>query len=173
MTYAAASFGLPSGTNVTTQVHTEYGVRVTGGNVGPLLTDGNLQELILDFTGQTFVDIGEQLSLAATFIPAGAVIRKAVLWTKTAFTLTGTTPTILIGTFGTEVTNGVVITAAQAQAVGFYDITASQTGTWAAATPLAARTKLGMALGGTTPTLSVIGEARVTITYETIGLSTT
>lgn len=172
MSYVVANFGLPSGTNVTTQVHTEYGVRVTGGNAGPLLTDGSTQNLIFDITGDTFSTIGEQLSLAATFIPAGAVIRRAVAQVTTAFTLTGTTPKFNLGTFGTEATNGVSLTQAQVQALGFYDITATQTGTWAAATPLAARTEIGGAISGG-GALSTTGEMRITLTYETVGLKTT
>lgn len=170
MGYAAANFGLPSGANVTTQVHTEYGVRVTGGNVGPLLVDGIDNEWVLEITGQNFVDIGEQLSLAATFIPIGSVLRRATAAVITAFTMTGTTPSVKIGTFSSEATNGVSLTQAQVQAVGFYDITATQAGTWAAATPLAARTQVGMALAGTTPTLSTTGEMRVTLTFAGIGL---
>jgi hypothetical protein len=177
MTYQVSPFGnnvaSGSGGNVTGNfVHNSYGQRNVGGNAGPLKTEGNGQELVLDIRGDMFASIGEQIGLTPIYLPAGAVIRKVVLQTKTAFTMTGTSPTVLIGTFGSEATNGVVISQSDADTLGYYDVTSTQTGTWAAATPLAAQTQVGMKLGGTSPTLSSVGEIRVTIQYDTIGTNT-
>ncbi|NOQ73238.1 MAG: hypothetical protein GQ574_14620 [Crocinitomix sp.] len=77
--------------------------------------------------------------------------------------LGGTTPVIDIGTESTEATNGFTITEAQAEAVGMYDLTSALAGTWAAG--LAADTTVGLLLGGTSPTVTSAGKAKIVIRY--------
>lgn len=98
-------------------------------------------------------------------LPAGAVVREVVAEVTEAFALGGTTPTINVGTNGSEGTNyGIELSEANAEATGTYDGTPA--GTWAA--PLAADTVIGVALGGTTPTVTSAGEAKVIIRYSKI-----
>jgi hypothetical protein len=100
-------------------------------------------------------------------LPAGAVVKNVYVEVQEAFVLGGTTPTILLGTDTSEVTNGFVISEAQAEAVATYDVTGTLTGTWAA--PLAAETTVGLAMGGTSPTSTTAGKAKVIVEYVSVG----
>lgn len=147
--------------NVTTIVHNHYGPRNTGKTVGQFDTDGALQELILDIDG-TMVG-NAAYPLLAPKLPAGVIIEDVYLKVTEDFVLGGTTPAIEVGTETSEDTNGFTITKAQAEAVGTYDLTSALSGTWAAG--LAAETTVGLALSGTTPTVTSAGKARVVIRY--------
>jgi hypothetical protein len=58
-------------------------------------------------------------------------------------------------------------TNAQVQAVAPLDLTSTQAGVFAAATPLTAATTVTIGLGGTTPTVtSAVGRAVVLVRYE-------
>jgi len=146
-------------------VHNQYGPRDTGYAVGTIKTEGALNEVSLRVTGAM---------LNSTFIPeikipAGAVILKAVAHVKEAFVLGGTTPTILVGTEGSEVTNGFVLAEASAEALGYYDLTSTLAGTWDAEAKLAAATQVGIALGGTNPTASATaGKVTFVVTYTNV-----
>jgi hypothetical protein len=96
-------------------------------------------------------------------IPAGAKFLEAYAEVTEAFALGGTTPTINVGTNGSEGTNyGIELSEAQAEATGeVYNGTGA--GTWAS--PLAADTVIGVALDGTSPTVTSAGEAKVVIRY--------
>lgn len=168
MGYEQAKFGDGSGTgsgNVTTAVSNHYGPRDAGKTVGRIFTEGVKRELSLDIDGDMASAESFALLLANT-LPAGSVITEAYVEVTEAFVLGGTTPTILIGTATSEVTNGLVISEAQAEAVGTYDVTGTLTGTWAS--PLAAETTVGLALGGTSPTSTSAGKARVVIRYADV-----
>jgi hypothetical protein len=82
---------------------------------------------------------------------------------KEAFVIGGTTPAIVIGTEGSEATNGFVISEAQGEATGTYDVSGTLTGTWAA--PLAAATTVGIDMSGTSPTVTDAGLAEVVVKY--------
>jgi len=164
MGYEQSKFGDGSAAgsgNVTTAVNNHYGVRDTGKTQGRHQTDGAMNELVLDIDG-TMVG-NEAFPLIAPTLPAGAVIEDVFANVSEAFDLGGTTPVIEIGTEGSEATNGVTITEAQAEATGSYDLTSALAGTWAA--PLAAETTVGIDLDGTTPTVTSAGKVRVVIRY--------
>ena len=146
-------------------VHNHYGPRPVGGAKGVYRTEGSENELTIVVTGET---INSTFELPVD-IPAGAVVTKATAHVTEAFVLGGTTPTILFGTSGSEVTNGGVISEAQAEATGYYDVTASLTGTWDAEAAFAAKTSVGVALGGTTPTADAsAGRVVIVVKYSNV-----
>lgn len=153
-----------SGGNVVENVRNNFGARPVGGTVGVNKIEGVKEELLIDLSAPYFLDGWEG---AKQFVlPAGAIIKDVIVDIEKAFSLTGTTPTILIGTDGSEVTNGFVITEAQAEGTSSLNLTSTLTGTWDNEVPLAANTTVGIALGGTTPVMARNnGKARVTILY--------
>lgn len=150
--------------NVTTAVNNHYGQRDTGKTVGTVYTAGNVRELSLDIDGDMVGNAA--FALLAPTLPAGAVIKEAYVEVSEAFVLGGTTPVINVGTEGSESTNGVDVSEAQAEAVGTYDITSTLAGTWAA--PLAAATTVGISLSGTSPTVTDAGKMRMVLRYVQI-----
>ena len=156
-----------SGGNVTTSKgtpHNFYGARDEGQATGVLKVEGTIEQLRIDIDGRYFNDLLEPL--VPTYLPAGATIRDVYWDTKEVFTLTGTSPTILIGTDTSEVTNGLVISKAVAESANTARLTSTLTGTWAVNTPLQARTKIGFAIGGTgSPAVARSGKGILTIEY--------
>jgi hypothetical protein len=143
-------------------VRVQYGPRFPGFASGQYKTEGSAVELTMDVTGEV---LNAPDTVADVVVPAGAYIEKAFYETTEVFTLGGTTPAIEIGTNGSEATNGVTVTEAQAEAVGAGDITAQLAGTWDNAA-LAADTTVGIAMSGTSPTSATTGKLRVTIVYR-------
>lgn len=141
-------------------VKNHYGARDTGRGAGVFDVDGITAELVIDVNANL---VSTGLFVKDFVIPKGAIIRDVYIEVTEVFALGGTTPTILIGTDGGEVTNGIVISQAAAQALG--SSLATKAGTWNSNTGLAADTTVGIALGGTTPTIGTGGRARVTIEY--------
>jgi hypothetical protein len=167
MAYEQAKFGDGSATgggNVTQQVNNHFGQHVEENVQGHVRTAGTLKELTMDVDAAMMT--AAAFPLIAPSLPAGAIIQEAFADVSEVFILGGTTPTIDIGTEGSEGTNGVDMTEAQAEALGSYDLTSALQGTWAA--PLAAATVVGLALGGTTPTNGATGQVRVVIRYWTV-----
>lgn len=167
MGYDSAKFGDGSASgagNVVTQVSQHYGPRDVGGTTGITNSDGFIRELTLDFSGEDVGDAAFALTVLPK-LPAGSRIEDVFLEVQEAFVLGGTTPAVEVGTEGSEATNGATLTEAQLEAVGTYDVTAALSGTWAAATGFAAATTIGLALTGTTPTVTSAGKARVVIRY--------
>ena len=151
--------------NVTYVVHNNFGPRDSGGTFGVLETDGITWEVIYDITGEMFNDVPD--GLVPVVIPAGAIIKAAYVDVTEVFVVTGTTPTILVGTNGSEATNGLVISEAIAEALGPANVTSTLAGTWDAEAPLAADTTIGVALGGTgNPAVTDAGKLRLTIVYD-------
>lgn len=164
--YENTKFGNGTGTNpgaTVTNVHNFFGPRVSGGTVGPEKVTGSIEQLVIHIEGGLLNDNLEPLT--PTYLPQGATIRDVYWDTEVVFTLTGTTPTILIGTDTTEVTNGLVISQAVAQSANTARLTGTLVGTWAVNTPLQARTKIGYALGGTSPTVDRLGRGKLTIEF--------
>lgn len=162
MGFETSQFGdQVTGANVTSDVNNHYGVRETGKTTGNIKTEGSMNELTLDVDG-TMVG-NAAYTLVVPKLPAGAIIEDVYAEVSEAFVLGGTTPAIEIGTEGSEATNGFTITEAQAEAAASYDLTSALSGTWAA--PLAAETTLGLALSGTSPTVTSAGKVRVVIRY--------
>lgn len=149
--------------NVTTAVNNHYGPRETGKTAGVTRTAGFMKELTMDIDG-TMVG-NEAFALLAPKIPAGSRIEDVFVEVTEAFVLGGTSPVIEVGTEGSEATNGFTITEAQAEAVGVYDLTSALSGTWSAATGLAAETTVGIDLAGTSPTVTAAGKLRVVVRY--------
>jgi hypothetical protein len=163
MSFENSKFGYAGGATTASSpaVNNHYGPRDVGKTVGVSNTEGFKNELTIDLDGEM---VGAAaFPLIPPKIPAGSIINSVVVQVEEVFVLGGTSPVIEIGTEGSEATNGVSITEAQAEATGTYDVTAALAGTWAAG--LAAETTLGIALSGTTPTVTDAGKARVVITY--------
>jgi hypothetical protein len=139
-------------------VRSRFGpVNIPDGSGGVVRTAGNENEIVLEFSGE---DINGDL-FQKPVMPAGSVPVAVYVEIKEAFALGGTTPTLNIGTDGSEGTNGVELSEANAEATGTY--APSLAGTWAS--PLAAATTVSVALDGTTPTVTDAGHARVVIQY--------
>lgn len=153
-----------NGGNVVENVHNQFGPRDVGGTVGVLKVEGMDEELVIDFDAGYFAEgfIG-----AREFVlPGGAIIKDVYVDVEKAFALTGTTPTVRIGTKGSEATNGATLTKAQLESTGSYNVTSSLAGTWDAETPLAANTTIGFATAGTDAAVGAAGgKARVTIRF--------
>lgn len=169
MTFATTPFGngvlIGSGGNVKQNVHNTYNTMTIGQQIGVNHSDNAVTEITLTITAEQLQRDASTNDgfLVAPVLPVGAVITRTVVQTKVAFTLTGTTPTINIGTEGSETTNGFAITQTQAQTVGTYT---GQTlnGTWAS--PIAAAATVGVALGGTTPVVTgTAGQIDIIISY--------
>jgi hypothetical protein len=152
-----------SGGNVESFVSNHYGPRKVGSTYGVAKTEGLSNQLTLDVTGTDVGNAKFTLELAP-YLPAGADISKVYAKVTEAFVLGGTTPAIEIGTEGSEATNGFTITEAQAEATGLYDLTSALSGTWAA--PIAAKTTIGIALSGTTPTVTSAGKIKIVVYYD-------
>ena len=164
MGYEQSKFGDGSASgsgNVTTTVNNHYGPRFTGKTQGNEKTLGGLKELVMDIDGAMLT--AASFALLAPLLPASVLITAVYAEVTEAFVLGGTTPTIDIGTEGSEGTNQVFLSEAQAEAVGVYDITGTLGGTWAAG--LTAATTVGLAMGGTTPTSTTAGKARVVVKF--------
>jgi len=159
MGYETATQGLGATRNF-------YGPRDSNeGTEGSHKTFGTKQQKVLDISAQSISDDVFAVDLA--FLPAGALVSDAYVQVLEAFVLGGTTPTILVGTDGSEVTNGLVISEAIAEGTLITTtIFATAAGTWAAG--LAADTQISVVLGGTTPTITAVGHLRVTIEYAII-----
>lgn len=144
-----------------------YGERGTQDGVaggGDLPGNGAIKEATIYIKGE---DFGAGTSFDTQYtIPAGSKFIEAYCEVTEAFALGGTTPTINVGTNTSEGTNyGIELSEAQAEATGnVYNGTGA--GTWAS--PLAADTAIGVALDGTTPTVTSAGKAKVVIRYVKI-----
>ena len=140
-------------------VNNHYGTRDTGNGIGVIKSEGAYNELSVDITG----DMLNNTFRPTVVIPAGSLVVSAFVDVSEVFVLGGTSPVIEVGTAGSEVTNGVSVTEAQAEAVGTVDITAALAGTWGAS--LAAATTVGVAMSGTSPTSTSAGKAKVVVRY--------
>jgi hypothetical protein len=125
-------------------------------------TAGAIKEGVIFFSGESYPVVSFQL-------PAGAaIVGRPVVEITEAFNLGGTTPVINIGVSGSTGTNYLAqISEAQAEAVGTY-ASAVPAGTLAAEAPLAAAANIVVALGGTSPTSTFAGNAKVVFQYRVI-----
>lgn len=145
-------------------VKNHYGPRGTQAGVasgGQVHGNGVVQEKVVYITGADFGS-GTSFDTELT-IPKGAKFIEAYAEVTEVFALGGTTPTINVGTNGSEGTNYVIeLSEAQAEAVGeVYNATGA--GTYAS--PLAADAAIGVALDGTSPTVTDAGKAKVVVRY--------
>lgn len=145
-------------------VNNYYGARDTGSAVGLEHGEDSLHRLNITLTpaflNGTFVP--------PVVIPKGALFRSATLRVDEAFTITGTSPTVIIGALSSESTNGIVLTEAELENVGTKVPASTGTGTWAqgSSTGTTAAAKVGKTLGGTSPVVSgTAGKAVLTLTF--------
>jgi hypothetical protein len=146
-------------------VHNFYGPRRTRAPKGGISTEGSMNELTVDIWGSSFADNMNEIN--GIVLPKGALIRDAFAHVSEEFVLGGTTPSIALGTDGSEETNGVVLDEASAEAEGTYELT--PIGTWADA--LTEDTPVSFALGGVTPTITDDGKVRITVRYIHLGIA--
>lgn len=143
-------------------VNSRYGpVAIPDSAGGVIKTEGGKNEMTIELSGKNINDDSLQGDI---IIPAGSLVIEAYVEVEEVFVVSGTDPTILVGTNGSEATNGIVISEAIAEAVGTVDITATKTGTWDAS--FAADTVVGVAIGGTAgPAVTDVGVLRVVVVY--------
>ena len=143
-------------------VNNFYGARDTGGTVGVEQSTDSVHQLSIAMTGESL-----QSSFLSPFVvPKGAKFLRAVLRVDEAFTLTGTSPTVIFG--GTvPATNGFVLTQAELATVGTKTPASTGTGTWAQAstTGTTAAERVTRALGGTSPVVAS-GSGKGTLILE-------
>lgn len=144
-------------------VNNQYGPRNTGGAVGVETDKDSVHTMSVHMTANSLIET----YMSPFFLPKGAKVLRYILTVDEAFTLTGTTPTVIIG--GTApATNGVILTAAELAAVGVKTPTSTGTGTWAVAstTGTTAKERVTRALGGTTPAVTPgAGKAVLSVEY--------
>ena len=145
-------------------VNNQYGARDTGGTVGVISDYNAIQEIQVDLTP----DFLNGTFVPPVSLPKGALLRRATLRVDEAFTMTGTTPGVVVGALGAETTNGIALTAAELAAVGTKTPASTGTGTWAtsSATGTTAAAKIGKALTGTTPAVTTgAGKGRLSLEF--------
>lgn len=144
-------------------VFAQYGKRETGGTVGSESTDTSTRDYSITFTGESL----NSGFLPPVTLPKGAKFVKAILRVDEAFSVTGTSPTVIFG--GTAPgTNGIVLSEAELEAVGTKTPSSTGTGTWAvgSATGTTAAEKITKTLGGTTPAVAATqGKATLVLTF--------
>lgn len=140
-----------------------YGSRDTGGSVGVERSDDSVHQLSIAFTGRSI----NQTFLPPVVVPKGAQFKRAILRVDEAFSLTGTSPTVIFG--GTAPgTNGIVLTEAELEAIGTKTPASTGTGTWAqsSATGTTAAERVTRTIGGTTPVVSpTVGKATLILEF--------
>jgi hypothetical protein len=140
-----------------------YGARETGGSVGVERSQDSIQQLSIAFTGASI----NSAFLPPVVIPRGAQFKRAILRVDEAFSITGTSPTVIFG--GTApATNGIVLTEAELEAIGTKTPASTGTGTWAqaSATGTTAAERVTRTLGGTTPVVSpTVGKATLILEF--------
>lgn len=144
-------------------VNNFYGGRDTiYGTVGVEHSDDSVHQLSIAFTGTSL----NAAFLQPVVVPKGTSFKRAILRVDEAFTLGGTSPTVIFG--GTApATDGIVLTQAELQAVGTKTPASTGTGTWSqssATGPLTAQ-KVTKTLGGTSPTVTT-GVGKATLILE-------
>lgn len=141
-----------------------YGARDTGGSIGVEQSSDGIHQLSLELTDATIANAGV-LGPKFKFL-SGAHVLRYILRVDEAFTMTGTSPGLVVGG-AAPATNGVAITAAELAAVGTKIPASAGTGTWSttSATGATATENVTAALTGTTPAVTA-GAGRATLIVE-------
>ncbi len=167
MPFETSKFGngvlVGSGGNVVQNVHNYFGARDSGGVVGVFKTEGAENQLAFNLTGEMLNRTDPEEILVPPTLKGGFVISDVYAVVREVFVIGGTTPSVKIGTQGSEATNGFTLTEAQLETLGTYNLTASLAGTWAA--PINADTLVGIALAGTSPTSGMVGSVDIVVKY--------
>ncbi len=152
-------------------VNNHYGVRTTGGGVGVETSDNSVHLLRIDLTGDSINDAVAGF-VPPVVIPKGALFKSARLRVDEAFNLTGTTPTVQIGSAGSVATNGFVLSETELENVGTKVPASAGAGTWSttSTTGLTAAAKVAFALGGTTPAVAR-GSGKATLILEFVNVT--
>jgi len=143
-------------------VSQNYGTREVGGGLGHVKTEGARNQLTVEVTG---VDLKAGI-YNDVVLPKGSFILSATASVKEAFDLGGTAPTISVGTEGSETTNGVRVSEAQAELVDTYDISGTAVGEWTGS--LDSDTTVNVILSGTNPTVTNDGRVVIVIDYFSV-----
>lgn len=144
-------------------VNNQYGARNTGGSVGTEQIETSVGLYSIQLTGE-MVNSG---FVPPIVVPKGAQVKRAMLRVDEAFSLGGTSPVINIGQKGSESTNGITLSKTELEAVGSKVPASTGNGTWSvsSATGTTAAAQIGIALGGTTPTVSAT-QGKATLVVE-------
>ena len=148
-------------------VNNQYGARDTGGAVGLEHSYGSKWFVDIDLTGQSIADAIAGF-IPPVVIPKGALFKAATLRVDEAFTTGGTSPVVNIGAVAAPGTNGITVTGAELGTVGTKVPASTGNGTWAqsSTTGTASASKIGIALGGTSPTVTAgVGKASLILEY--------
>lgn len=145
-------------------VNSHYGPRGTEAGVasgGEVHGSGVIREAVVYITGEDFGD-GTTFD-TQKIIPAGSKLIDAYAEVSEVFALGGTSPTINVGTSGSAATNRAIrLTEANAETAGQY-YEGSGAGTFTSV--LSADTTVAVEMGGTSPTVTSEGKAKVVIRY--------
>lgn len=146
-------------------VFNQYGARESGGSVGVERSDDSIHQLSINLTGSMLNPA--TIFVPPVVVPKGALFRRALLRVDEVFVVTGTTPTIEVGSSGSTATNGFVITEAELETVGTKALTSAGVGTWAFAstTGLTAAAEVAIAKEGDTAVAAGSGKATLTLEY--------
>ena len=145
-------------------VFNQYGPRDTGGSVGVEHSKDSVHQLSLNLTGASL----NSGFLPPVVVPKGARFLRAILRVDEAFVVTGTSPTVRVGSAGSIATNGIVLTEAELEAVGTKAPASAGAGTWStsSATGLTAAAKVAIDFGGTSPAVaSTSGKATLLLEF--------
>ena len=148
-------------------VFTQYGRRNTGGAIGVDHSQNSVHRLTVHLTGEMI----NSALIRPAVMPKGARVLRYFLDVDEAFSLGGTSPTVIVG--GTApATDGVVLTKAELEAVGSKVPASTGTGTWSTSstTGTTANERVKEVLGGTTPTVSPT-QGRATLVVEYINVN--
>lgn len=144
-------------------VNNHYGARSTGGSVGVEHSKDSVHQLSITLTGESL----NSSFVPPVVIPKGAHFLRAILTVDEAFAVSGTSPTIEVGSAGSTATNGFVITEAELEAPGTKVLTSAGVGTWAvaSATGLTAAAKVAIAKEGDTVVTSGVGKGTLVLEF--------
>lgn len=145
-------------------VFNHYGARNTGGSVGVEHSKDSVHQLSLAITGESL----NSGFLPPVVVPKGAHFLRAILRVDEAFAVSGTSPTVRVGSAGSIATNGIVLTKAELEAIGTKIPASAGAGTWSttSATGLTAASKVAIDFGGTSPVVSsTVGKGTLTLEF--------
>lgn len=140
-----------------------YGARDTGGSIGSEHTQDSIREYSIAITGNSL----NEAYLPPVVLPKGALLKRATLRVDEAFTLTGTTPTLTFGAAGSVATNGIILTAAELQAIGTKVPASVGIGTWSptSATGTTAAAKIDKVFSAGGAATKGVGKGTLTIEF--------
>lgn len=125
---------------------------------------GSFKEVAFTILGSEFVSNVYTGNLNLTLPVGAAIYGNTQVEIVEAFTLGGTSPAINVGVVGTESTNRLV----QVSTVTVGNQSIASAGTLAANQPFSTAVNIGVALSGTSPTITSAGRMVVRVTYRDV-----